>query len=77
MLYDELLQEFIASQAIPSENDKQRFEQRFDNILAQLKSLKERDDLHYADYILAVQDLGLKHDPEYIHRLIQLIEPEL
>lgn len=72
MLYDELLQEMIASQAIPMDDAKQKF----DNTLAQLKSLKERDDLHYADYVLAVQDLGLKHDYEYIHRLIQLIEPE-
>ena len=72
MLYDELLQEIIASQAIPMDNAKQKF----DNTLAQLKSLKERDDLHYADYVLAVQDLGLKHDYEYIQRLIQLIEPE-
>ena len=72
MLYDELLQEMIASQAIPTDDAKQKF----DNTLAQLKSLKERDDLHYADYVLAVQDLGLKHDYEYIHRLIQLIEPE-
>lgn len=77
MLYDELLQEFIASQAILSENDKQRFEQKFDNILAHLESLKKRDDLHYVDYVLAVQDLGLKNDSKYIHRLIQLIEPEL
>ena len=72
MLYDELLQEMIASQAIPMDDAKQIF----DNTLAQLKSLKERDDLHYADYVLAVQDLGLEHDYEYIHRLIQLIEPE-
>lgn len=72
MLYDELLQEMIASQAIPMDDAKQKF----DNTLAQLKSLKERDDLHYADYVLAVQDLGLNHDYEYIHRLIQLIEPE-
>ena len=72
MLYDELLQEIIASQAIPMDNAKQKF----DNTLAQLKSLKERDDLHYADYILAVQDLGLKHDYGYVKRLIQLIEPE-
>lgn len=72
MLYDELLQEMIASQAIPTDDDKQKF----DNTLAQLKSLKERDDLHYADYILAVQDLGLKHDYGYVQRLIQLIEPK-
>lgn len=72
MLYDELLQEIIASQAIPMDNAKQIF----DNTLAQLKSLKEKDDLHYADYILAVQDLGLKHDYGYVQRLIQLIEPE-
>lgn len=72
MLYDELLQEMIASQAIPMDDAKQKF----DNTLAQLKALKERDDLHYADYVLAVQDLGLKHDYGYIHRLIQLIEPE-
>lgn len=72
MLYDELLQEIIASQAIPMDNAKQKF----DNTLAQLKSLKERDDLHYADYVLAVQDLGLKHDYGYVKRLIQLIEPE-
>ena len=72
MLYDELLQEMIASQAIPMDDAKQKF----DNTLAQLKSLKERDDLHYADYVLAVQDLGLSHNYEYIHRLIQLIEPE-
>lgn len=72
MLYDELLQEMIASQAIPTDDAKQKF----DNTLAQLKSLKERDDLHYADYILAVQDLGLKHDYGYVQRLIQLIEPE-
>lgn len=72
MLYDELLQEMIASQAIPTDDAKQKF----DNTLAQLKSLKERDDLHYADYILAVQDLGLNHNYEYIHRLIRLIEPE-
>lgn len=72
MLYDELLQEMIASQAIPMDNAKQIF----DNTLAQLKSLKEKDDLHYADYVLAVQDLGLNHDYGYIHRLIQLIEPE-
>lgn len=72
MLYDELLQEMIASQAIPTDDAKQKF----DNTLAQLKSLKERDDLCYADYVLAVQDLGLNHDYEYIHRLIQLIEPE-
>lgn len=72
MLYDELLQEMIASQAIPTDDAKQKF----DNTLAQLKSLKEKDDLHYADYILAVQDLGLKHDYGYVQRLIQLIEPE-
>lgn len=72
MLYDELLQEMIASQAIPTDDAKQKF----DNTLAQLKSLKERDDLHYADYVLAVQDLGLKHDYEYVQRLIKLIEPE-
>lgn len=72
MLYDELLQEMIASQAIPMDNAKHIF----DNTLAQLKSLKEKDDLHYADYILAVQDLGLKHDYGYVQRLIQLIEPE-
>jgi len=72
MLYDELLQEMIASQAIPVDDAKQKL----DNTLAQLKSLKERDDLHYADYVLAVQDLGLKHDYEYVQRLIQLIEPE-
>lgn len=72
MLYDELLQEMIASQAIPMDDAKQKF----DNTLAQLKALKERDDLHYADYILAVQDLGLKHDYGYVQRLIQLIEPE-
>jgi hypothetical protein len=71
MLYDELLQEF-ASQAILMDDAKQKF----DNTLAQLKSLKERDDLHYADYVLAVQDLGLNHNYEYIHRLIRLIEPE-
>lgn len=45
MLYDELLQEMIASQAIPMDNAKQIF----DNTLAHLESLKERDDLHYAD----------------------------
>lgn len=74
MLYDELLQEMIASQAILMDADDAK--QKFDNTLAQLKSLKERDDLHYADYVLAVQDLGLNHNYEYIHRLIQLIEPE-
>ena len=73
MLYDELLQEF-ASQAILIDADDAK--QKFDNTLAQLKSLKERDDLHYADYVLAVQDLGLKHDYGYVQRLIQLIEPE-
>lgn len=73
MLYYELLQEF-ASQAILMDADDAK--QKFDNTLAQLKSLKERDDLHYADYVLAVQDLGLNHNYEYIHRLIQLIEPE-
>lgn len=73
MLYDELLQEF-ASQAILMDADDAK--QKFDNTLAQLKSLKERDDLHYADYVLAVQDLGLKHDYGYVQRLIQLIEPE-
>ena len=72
MLYDELLQEFIAQQAIPAENAKQIF----DNTLAHLKSLKERDDLHYADYVLAMQDLCLKHDYGYIQSLIHLIEPE-
>lgn len=72
MLYDELLQEIIASQSIPMDDAKQKF----DNTLAQLKSLKERDDLHYADYVLAVQDLGLKHDYGYVQRLIQLIESE-
>lgn len=73
MLYDELLQKF-ASQAILMNADDAK--QKFDNTLAHLKSLKEIDDLHYADYVLAVQDLGLNHDYEYIHRLIQLIEPE-
>lgn len=73
MLYDELLQEF-ASQAILMDADDAK--QKFDNTLAQLKSLKERDDLHYADYVLTVQDLGLSHNYDYIHRLIQLIEPE-
>lgn len=72
MSYDELLQELIALQAIPADNAKQRF----DNTLAHLKSLKERDDLHYADYVLAVQDLGFTHfiNYEYIQGLIQLIE---
>lgn len=73
MLYDELLQEF-ASQAILMDGDDAK--QKFDNTLAQLKSLKEKDDLHYADYVLAVQDLGLKHDYGYVQRLIKLIEPE-
>lgn len=72
MLYDELLEEFTSSQAIPTDNAKQIF----DNTLANLRSLKERDDLHNADYVLAMQDLGLKHDYGYIQRLIQLIEPE-
>lgn len=74
MLYDELLQEMIASQAIPM--DVEDAKQKFDNTLAQLKYLKEKDNLHYADYVLAVQDLGLKHDYGYVQRLIQLIEPK-
>lgn len=72
MLYDELLQEFVSQTILMDMEDAK---QKFDNTLAQLKSLKERDDLHYADYILAVQDLGLKHDYGYVQRLIQLIEP--
>lgn len=70
MLYDELLQEMIASQAIPMDNAKQKF----DNILARLKSLKERNDLHYVDYVFAVQDLGLNPNYVYVRRLIKLIK---
>ena len=72
MTYEELLQVFIAQQAIPAEEAKQIF----DNTLAYLKSLKEKDDLHYADYVLAMQDLCMQHDYGYIQSLIHLIEPE-
>lgn len=71
MLYDELLQEFAYKRALPQERAKQIF----DNLLTHLKNLKERDDLHYADYVLVMQDLGL-NDYGYIQRLITLIEPE-
>lgn len=72
MLYDELLEEFTSSQVLSKEDAKKTF----DNILAHLKFLKERNNLHYADYVLACQDLQIGHDYGYIRRLIQLIEPE-
>lgn len=70
MNYQELTQLISNSCGMSQEDAKENL----DNQLGILRTRLEHNDIHYADYYLACEDLGIELD--YIPDLINLIEPE-